>query len=234
MVGRSRRDPAREARLRPEAKTLLDEYLDAISKTVRVGRVRWDVLYSAMETEDPVEWDEVETEAREAIANFRQRAIDKARWAREEVEEQAWESRAEEVEWWRSSPDMARRYRGKDVWLYHGTSSVFLDKILKEGLHPIPRGGEKTFGDSSPYVFLTAAVGSGLFGQAASVSWYAERAVAVHGGDPVVLRLIVPFDELDWDPDDADLGTGKAQFIYLGGSIPPSWIREVDSEKIEP
>jgi RNA:NAD 2'-phosphotransferase (TPT1/KptA family) len=123
------------------------------------------------------------------------------------------------------------------VWLYHGTTSAFLPRILREGLVPgkdarpprkrllglranlADRGGQIRF---QPYVFLTADDS----GRAASAGWYARQAAHVHGGDPVVLRVIVPYDALAPDPDDADIRSGRYQFVI--DHVPPETIREVD------
>lgn len=130
-----------------------------------------------------------------------------------------------------------RTLQGEDVWLYHGTTSAFLPRILREGLVPgkdarpprkrllgikanvSDRGDRVRF---QPHVFLTANDG----GQASSASWYARQAAHTHGGEPVVLRVIVDYDALAPDPDDEDIASGRYQFVV--DHVPPEAIREVD------
>jgi hypothetical protein len=102
---------------------------------------------------------------------------------------------------------------GKDVVVYHGTSSKKLAKILAHGsLDPAMSGGNKTFKESSPGIFVTKQPG-GLMG----AEFYAF--ISSEGGndkertpgdnsDAVVLELIVPLDWIETDPDDTRFQEG--------------------------
>lgn len=99
-------------------------------------------------------------------------------------------------------------YRGKWVWLFHGTSSKLLRSMSEHGLvgdlrRTDPRGSltRKVYLTASPY---EEPCGAGA---------YAKVAAYVHGGRPLVVRVLVPFDALEPDPDDADLGCGRKQWI---------------------
>ena len=97
---------------------------------------------------------------------------------------------------------------------YHGTSDIFKDKILKDGLFPAPQ--KKAWRDSSDYVFLTTG-GANL---------YAKRAERVFGGNAMVLTIVRPLGGLVADPDDTDLSVGWEQWIT--SHVPPQFIVEVD------
>lgn len=214
------RDHEREGQLAPEARQLVEEWVAAMS-AAGVGRVRWSVAYEALESGDPEVYDEL----RGAIASLRKRAADRARWDAEEAEQAAWDAQAEEVDPYRSARQLDRRLAGKHVWLYHGTSTALLPRILDEGLSheqtPIDR-------DTTPgFVYLTALPANSGRGDAI---FYAQRAAGWFGGEPVVLRVIVPWDDLSFDEDDADISTGRYQFRYAG-TIPPEWIREVGDQR---
>jgi hypothetical protein len=69
-------------------------------------------------------------------------------------------------------------------------------------------------------VFLTAR-SSG----AASAEFYARAAARTHGGEPVVLRVLVDGDSLSYDRDDSDIGSGRFQFEV--DEVAPSEIMEI-------
>jgi len=107
------------------------------------------------------------------------------------------------------------------VWAWHGTSSTLLPDIMEHGLDPEKTGlTGKEFETSTPGVFLSLT---------GDVDVYARRAVAVHGGEPVVLRVLVDAADLEPDPDDADIESGLTQVIHRG-HIDPSQIYQVDGQ----
>lgn len=117
-----------------------------------------------------------------------------------------------------------RKLSGKMVWLYHGTSSTRLPEILREG---ITFDARRKFPETSPGVYLTARPGRGLHLDGAA--WYAKRAAHATGGEPVVLRVLLPYDELEWDSDDEDIETGNYQWRV--DSVPPNAILEINGER---
>jgi len=92
------------------------------------------------------------------------------------------------------------------ILLYHYTSSNLLKSIEKNGLKT---GFKKTnpFSNSYSGVYLTTETS----GQA--VSNYAKIAVRKHGGKGIQLYIKTNFGNIEQDPDDADLRSGKFQFI---------------------
>lgn len=217
---RARRDRAREKRLVPEAQHLIEEWVAAMS-AAGVGNVRWNVAYEALESGDANVYEDL----RNAIQSLRERAEQRARWDAEEAEQATWDAQAEEVDPYQSFRQLDRRLEGKRVWLYHGTSTALLPAILEDGLshEKTPLDRETTRG----FVYLTAMPANDGRGDAI---FYARRAAGRFGGEPVVLRVIVPWDDLYLDEDDVDIATGRYQFRYAG-AIPPEWIREVGDER---
>ena len=92
------------------------------------------------------------------------------------------------------------------VLLYHYTSSNLLNSILKNGLIT---GYKKTNPFSNTYsgVYLTTE-NSGRV-----VEGYVRMAVRKHGGMGIQLYVKKYLNDVHPDPDDADLRSGKFQFI---------------------
>lgn len=192
------RDPELEQQLSKRHQQLLDRYERAYYAAGRAGRIRWKGVYELLATDPTAEPELVAT-----IHELEQAAPKAERVRRERREQERYEKQALELEAW---PRDLRRYLGRDVWLYHGTSSAILPIVLEYGLQPedVEQAEPEA---TSGYVYLTARpVGP------ASAETYANRAAAVFGGDPVILRVIVPFDELEPDEDDADIASGSYQF----------------------
>lgn len=163
----------------------------------------------------------------EIQAYIEEREANAARRAAREVEQaeiDRWESQAFEV----PVPKPQGGYRGKFdgalVWMYHGTSSVLLPDILRHGLLAQP---PKQAWDSTTrgWVYLTASASARGCGAAD----YAKKAVYQFGGEPVVLRVIVPWRDLSPDLDDSDISCGRYQW-RTRSDVPPAAIFEVDGE----
>ncbi len=209
------RSPEFEATLPPERRALLRRWL--------VGKhygVRWPVFYEFIATAplDDVEREVLDRESRLAS----ERAVAKTAAAEERREMMKYRGAVQVA----SDPRERRRQRlaGKDVWLYHGTTSKLLPRIRREGLSPEMHHLSSSPSDTTPgYVYLTAdAYGT----EGGTAQFYARRAAGVHGGEPVVLRVRVPWDALEPDEDDADLRCGRHQF-RLAGRVPPEDVVEV-------
>ena len=227
-----RRDLTREAALPPERHALLRQYIIARSRLLRAsGRTfgppaRFDRLYPFLENAAESELQELSSDISEMegeIVKARQRVkADKA--------ERKYERQAKHVEVGEAHGKRERRLRGTWVWLYHGTSSALLDQIVRDGLSPdqTPIDKETT---TPGFVYLTAQPGS--WGDGGSAMFYARRAAARHGGEPIVLRVIVDFDDLEPDDDDADqsFATYNAQF-RTRERVPPGAIMEIDGERL--
>jgi hypothetical protein len=76
--------------------------------------------------------------------------------------------------------------RRSDRIVYHGTSSVFLRSILKHGLQANPPnrsfGNKEWHRESFPGVYLSAS--------SYIARWAADAAADIHGGHPMMLRII--------------------------------------------
>lgn len=141
------------------------------------------------------------------------------------AEAERWESQAFEV-----PPKPKGGHRGKFagalVWMYHGTSTALLRDIKRNGLQA--DAPKRTWSSTTRgWVYLTRAPSDGPGG-----AWdYALKAAREHGGDPVVLRVIVPWDDLSPDLDDRDISAGAHQYRMRYG-VPPSAIFEVGDDRM--
>lgn len=157
-----------------------------------------------------------------------QARLEAAREAERQAEdEERYEAQGVDPEW---GTDL-RRLRGKRVWLYHGTSTALLPRLLRDGIEPgrAPSNVGRSAAAglrTKPWVYLTSDSGPGP----ASAFFYARGAAAQHGGRPVVLRVLVDGDDLRYDPDDRDLGAGRKQYVVR--EVPASAIMEVDGTRI--
>lgn len=220
------RDPARERALPKAAQDLITRYAHARADAGRPGVVRWENVYKAFEEEDT----EVATELEALIREHKEYAKKRKKWDEDEIEEKVYNSQAVEIDptW---SPTKIDRLVKRDtpVWMYHGTSTRLCSKIMRDGLRP---DAKRTWPDATPgYVYLTVEPGS-WSKPAGDARFYAERAAGRWGGDPVVLRLIVPWGWLESDEDDADLKSGYLQY-RTSETIPPSAIMEFNGERID-
>lgn len=211
----SERSPSFIASLPAERRALAERFLRVLS-----GRPHWARFHEYL-AEAPV--GEIQADVAEREAAHARRGEQAKADAREEAQRRRKFRGAVEVE---VDPKDRRKQRlsGQDVWLYHGTSSKLLSKIRKEGLCPDPprRAAPDT---SSGYVYLTVRAGSAM-DRGGDAVFYARQAVGVFGGEPVVLRVRVPWDALDRDEDDSDLRTYHYQYRFAG-CIRPEQIAEV-------
>ncbi len=97
--------------------------------------------------------------------------------------------------------------KGRDVVVYHGTSSKKLAKILVHGsLDPAISGGHKTFKESSPGIFITkqpgGLMGAEFYAYISSEGGSDKERTPGDNSDAVVLELIVPLNWIETDPDD--------------------------------
>jgi hypothetical protein len=194
-------------------------------KRVYVGyRTKWDVLYNSLLDDDQEALDFVrERLDPEKIRRQRAQAVQEKRQGRAKEHYEAQAIDLEEASY-RSPAAVERAGRGRDVWLYHGTTTRFLRRILRDGL----TSGVHHIDAKQPGVFLTARHGG--WDQGGTAIWYAQRAAGHFGGEPIVLRVSVPFDWLVWDSDDEDIATGNWQFV--ADHVPPQRICEVNGEHI--
>ena len=101
---------------------------------------------------------------------------------------------------------------GLPLALYHHTSSALLPKIAEQGLLV---GRQTNFFNSQLGVYLS------LIRAGMPVSVYSQRAAYLHGGDPITLRVRRTLDQIENDPDDADLPT-LCNRQFISDPVPPA------------
>lgn len=143
----------------------------------------------------------------------------------ERAEEARWESQAFDVTTPRPRSGYRGRLDGALVWMYHGTSSELLPAILRDGLLPIPPR-KRQRSATGGWVYLTPNR-TGM----CSAENYAHEAAYAFGGDAVILRVIVPWQDLAPDLDDRDISCGKHQW-RTRSPVPPEAIFEVDGRRV--
>lgn len=223
------RDLEVEQTLSPKAQGLVQAMDDARRALARaqghswVGRVRWQNLYDYLSSDDPAQRLEAFAYIEEQIAQLQAQIPKAQRAAARQREQDAWEAQAREVERGLSPDELERDLAGEDVWLWHGTSTTLWPEIQRLGLlvEPQTRAEPET---TPGYVYLTADPDHAR-------RFYARRAASVFGGDPLVLRVAVPWDELSFDEDDADIPSGQVQF-RMARDVLPGEILEADGERV--
>ena len=91
------------------------------------------------------------------------------------------------------------------VALYHHTSTSRLRKIRKEGLRPDAKSSNPHQNSQSGVYLTTELSGPAVEGY--------QRNATRRGGQPVTLTVACTLSELEPDPDDADISSGRRQFI---------------------
>jgi len=211
--------------VRPAEAAELVRRVLATDKVRRVYGRKAAVLYAALLADDPEAHAYVTAWLDPAaVAHARAAHAQTARTARAAARYEAQALDLADASY-RGTAALARAARGRDVWLYHGTTSRFTPAIVRDGLRPgVHRIDAKQAG-----IFLTARPGGSLH-DGGTASWYARRAASVFGGAPAVLRVRVPFDTLTLDADDADIAAGAYQFVAT--AIPPEDICELDGARL--
>lgn len=222
------RDMEREHSFPLYQRQVIDDFDDARRQLARaedgwVPRIRWDMLYASLEEGDPATQEAVDFLEEKTAEAWDDLPAAKAR-GRAAREQDKWERQAIEIDTALSPGEMEAAYGGKLVWLWHGTSSAVWPSIERHGLVMDPRS--RAWSTTTPgFVFLTADPSK-------AIGIYAKTAVMALGGDPMLLRIIVPWNELMWDEDDADLAMGRVQFM-LARDVYPGEILEMDDMRID-
>ena len=207
------------------AQALVDRVLAADKARRLPYRRNARVLYAALVADDPEALAYIQVQldpAAIATARAERARDDRAARAQARYEAQALDLADAS---YRGAPALARAARGRFVWLYHGTTSRFGRAFVRDGLRP----GVHRIDAQQHGVFLTARPGGGLH-DGGTAAWYARRAAHHFGGDPVVLRVRAPFDQLEPDGDDADIAAGDYQFV--ADVVPAEDICEVNGERV--
>ncbi len=224
------RDLNREESYPPVLRAALDAWTASRVKAGAHGRVRWkETTYPWIEEQLAAgHLDELLAELAGLVDENKAKAVQRRADRRLSAAERLWERQAIEVDSWLSRKTLRRDLAGRNVWLWHGTSSALLPEIRRRGLLAEPP--KKTHQSStSGYIYLTTEAGD--YGSGGSAVFYARSAAGKHGGDPVLLRVIVPWNELEPDADDEELSCGRCQF-RTAFDIPVDRIREIGDERV--
>jgi len=188
-------------------------------------RVNWPALREHLLKDDP----EALEYAANAMDEDRCREIERERRreSRQERRQRAYEEQGIDLDEiaYLGPERIDELARGHLVWAYHGTSSRFASDIERNGLVP----GVNRIDAKQNGIYLTARHGSWSDSGGTAV-WYAQRAAGQFGGEPVVIRVLVPYDALVWDTDDKDIESGRYQWLI--GSVPPASICEIDGDRV--
>jgi hypothetical protein len=104
------------------------------------------------------------------------------------------------------TPEVKKIVGDSDIVVYHYTSSAVLPDIVKEGLVSGKRDVNRHNLDSSGVYVTTEISGPAIEG-------YRDTARGVLGGEPVTLAIRTKIKNLIPDPDDADIESGRYQFV---------------------
>lgn len=107
---------------------------------------------------------------------------------------------------------------GRSVTLYHGTSSIHVNSIRKNGIQPDKGGAEGDPVSKTGHVYLSHEKESAKM-------WARFRAANV-GGKPVVLKVNVPSEHYGKLKGDTFRGkpTGGGD-VRFKGSVPSKWVK---------
>jgi hypothetical protein len=121
------------------------------------------------------------------------------------------------VTFWHLDPDTERFIGDLPIALYHFTSSRVARLIKADGL---ASGRESINRTVEPGVYLTTETSG------PAVQGYVRNAVAHHGGQPVCVIVKAYLSELEADPDDHDISSGRHQFRV--DHVPPDRIVKIE------
>jgi hypothetical protein len=131
---------------------------------------------------------------------------------------------------WRISPVLAELLDGLPFELYHATSSA----VLEDGI--VPQGMLRGARAEHQVTDQTYSSRAGLYLSSDynhALGHYGTMAEDKWGGEAVILTVLVFLDELEPDPDDVALGSGKNQWVTPALPISrvvnvyPSWYRKL-------
>jgi 8-oxo-dGTP pyrophosphatase MutT (NUDIX family) len=166
------------------------------------GQPKWETLHGALTSGAPEAFDHIREMLNPEARLARHRAKTDADQA--EDERKTYEAQAVELGDHAHKPDHGQRAAagGRDVWMYHGTSSKLVPKLLTEGIPGAALAARATGDDSA--------------------ETDAGRAAHAHGGAPVTLRVKHPFDKLR--------ATGHGR--YETDHVPAESIMEANGERV--
>jgi hypothetical protein len=106
------------------------------------------------------------------------------------------------------------------VLLYHHTTDAFKDSIRREGLRVGQERSDRLMQNTQAGVYLTLEAGGTV------PRGYIQNAIRNYGGRPLSLTVRADWSDLWPDPDDADISSGRSQFVT--SYVPPRDIVEYD------
>lgn len=113
-----------------------------------------------------------------------------------------------------------------DTLFYHGTSSVFADKIKREGLRPAA-SKRQDFGSQNIHNLPSREESVYLSKSKRDARDYADVAAYAKGGHPVVLSIRVPASEMSKLVGDEQEIRERDSWRHIG-PIPPAWIVAIE------
>jgi len=182
--------------------------------------IKWDILYRSLLADDAEALAFVAEKTDPRLLKSRRAAA--AREEKREKEQAAYEGQGVDLGdiIYKGPAALDRAGRDKRVWLYHGTTTRFIRDIKTRGLVP---GFHRIDAKQDNVIYLTASHEGARF--------YAERAAGQFGGRAVIVRVLVPYNELMWDEDDADISSGNYQWVI--DWVPPAMICEIGDIKVK-
>jgi len=124
------------------------------------------------------------------------------------------------IEVWTLPDHISSLLRELPIVLYHHTATGkggrLERRIRREGLVRQDRGERADELSSGSGVYLTSSTSG------PAVAGYQHKARRKHGGDRLILEVVVTVDELSPDPDDGDITSGATQWIT--SYVPPNRI----------
>lgn len=117
------------------------------------------------------------------------------------------------VEFWQADSPTRHLVGDLPVVLFHHTSSALDRKITKEGMKVVRHRVSNPHQNTQSGVYLTTERSGPV------VQGYHDRAVGALGGHERTWGVVTTLDEIEPDPDDQDIRSGRHQFIVP--SVPP-------------
>jgi len=111
------------------------------------------------------------------------------------------------IAFWALEPEVEHIIGDLPVVLYHHTATGVWPDIKRRGLIANPPQQANPYKNLASGVYLTTETSG------PAVAGYQRNAVDAFGGRPLVLEIKTTLDDLRPDPDDADISSGRTQFI---------------------
>lgn len=112
----------------------------------------------------------------------------------------------------RITPENARIIGDLPIVVYHHSTDAVEDEIKRSGLKPSGQDGIKK---ANPYLNTSDGVYVTTQYNSNATRGYQNNAIQAHGGNPRVYEIRTTINQLQDDPDDADLGWSQGRQFVL-------------------